>query len=417
MLADALRWAHGFTFTYPVVMSWVWITGALFYYLHYERRDRHLLDCVPLVSGRGISIVIPCYNEADNVRETIRYACSQDYPGYEVIAVNDGSADDTGALLDALVREWPALRVVHLERNQGKAVALNTAARLARHDVLVCIDGDAILDPRACAWLVRHFDDGPRVGAVTGNPRVRNRSTLLGRLQVGEFSSIIGMIKRAQRTYGRLFACSGVITAFRRTALEDVGYWSDDMITEDVDITWKLQIAHWDVRFEPNARAWILMPETLRGLWRQRLRWARGGCEVLLRYAGTLRHWRKRRLWAVFLEYCTSVLWAYLMAGLIMLWGLGLVLGLPDPLRVHTLLPGWTGLVIGATCLVQVAVGKWLDSPMDVRLARNFFWMIWYPLGYWVISMLTTVAAVPLALAGAGRGRRARWTSPDRGLR
>jgi cellulose synthase/poly-beta-1,6-N-acetylglucosamine synthase-like glycosyltransferase len=53
------------------------------------------------------------------------------------------------------------------------------------------------------------------VGAVTGNPRIRNRSTLLGRLQVAEFSSIIGMIKRAQRVYGRIFTISGVIAGFR----------------------------------------------------------------------------------------------------------------------------------------------------------------------------------------------------------
>ena len=55
------------------------------------------------------------------------------------------------------------------------------------------------------------------------------------------------------------------------------------MMTEDIDITWKLQRAGWDVRFEPNALVWILMPETLAGLWKQRLRWACGGAQVLLK--------------------------------------------------------------------------------------------------------------------------------------
>lgn len=116
----------------------------------------------------------------------------------------------------------------------------------------------------------------PHVGAVTGNPRIRTRSTLIGRIQVGEFSSIIGLIKRTQRIYGRVFTVSGVIAAFRRQALADVGYWSPDMITEDIDISWKLQLRHWDIFFEPRALCWILMPETLRGLWKQRLRWAQG---------------------------------------------------------------------------------------------------------------------------------------------
>ena len=61
---------------------------------------------------------------------------------------------------------------------------------------------------------------------MTGNPRIRTRSTLIGRIQVGEFSSIIGLIKRTQRVYGRLFTISGVVAAFRKQALTDVGYWS-----------------------------------------------------------------------------------------------------------------------------------------------------------------------------------------------
>ncbi|UGA40609.1 glycosyltransferase [Chromobacterium haemolyticum] len=91
--------------------------------------------------------------------------------------------------------------------------AQHRALALARHEYLLCIDGDALLDPYAGKWLMRHFLTSPRVGAVTGNPRIRNRTTLLGRLQVGEFTAIIGLIKRAQRTYGRLFTVSGVITA------------------------------------------------------------------------------------------------------------------------------------------------------------------------------------------------------------
>lgn len=100
----------------------------------------------------------------------------------------------------------------------------------------------------------------PRIGAVTGNPRILNRSSILGKLQVGEFSSIIGLIKRAQRTYGRIFTVSGVIAAFRKTALVRVGFWSDDKITEDIDISWKLQMDHWDIQYIPQALCYIYMP-------------------------------------------------------------------------------------------------------------------------------------------------------------
>src|SRR5690606_14590126 len=150
-------------------------------------------------------------------------------------------------------------------------------ALAARSEYLVCIDGDALLAEDAVAYLVAPLIENPRVGAVTGNPRIRTRSTLIGRIQVGEFSSIIGLIKRTQRVYGRVFTVSGVVAAFRRSALDRVEYWSPDMITEDIDISWKLQLDHWSIFYEPRALCWILMPETLRGLWKQRLRWSRGG--------------------------------------------------------------------------------------------------------------------------------------------
>lgn len=83
----------------------------------------------------------------------------------------------------------------------------------------MCIDGDALLDRDAAAYIVEPMLYNPRVGAVTGNPRIRTRSTLVGKIQVGEYSSIIGLIKRTQRIYGNVFTVSGVIAAFRRSAL------------------------------------------------------------------------------------------------------------------------------------------------------------------------------------------------------
>jgi poly-beta-1,6-N-acetyl-D-glucosamine synthase len=110
------------------------------------------------------------------------------------------------------------------------------------------------------------------------------------------WGAIVGLIKRAQRTYGRLFTVSGVAAAFRKTALYDVGYWSSEMLTEDIDVTWKMELKAWDVRYEPHALVWILMPETFAGLWKQRLRWAMGGVQVILKYARDVNHWRSRRM-------------------------------------------------------------------------------------------------------------------------
>lgn len=404
-----------FAFFYPIVMAFFWMIGGTYYYLRRERGRPGPGSPPPMAHPPFASLLVPCFNEAEHVGETVLAMLEQDYPAFEVIAIDDGSTDGTGAVLDALALRHARLRVVHLRGNHGKANALRIGALAARSDYLVCVDADALLAPHATRWMVGHLVDGPRVGGVTGNPRVRNRTTLMARMQVGEFSAIVGLIKRAQRVYGRLFTVSGVICAFRRSALHRVGYWSDHMATEDIDISWRLQLDGWDIRYEPNALCWTLMPETLRGLWTQRLRWARGGVEVLLGQGRRVLSWRERRMWGVLLEYALSLLWAYTMLAIVLLWVLGLLVVLPPPLRVDTLLPRWHGVILALVCLMQFATGLAIERRYEPRMGRQLFWVVWYPLAFWAIGMLTAVVALPRVLLA--RRERALWRSPDRGIR
>jgi poly-beta-1,6-N-acetyl-D-glucosamine synthase len=406
----------GFAFYYPLFMAYHWMIGALYYFFHYEIKQGRVDQPPQLTRTPGLTFLVPCHNDENIIAETLEYLLlKQDYPDFEVIAINDGSADGTGRILDSLASKYPRLRVIHLAQNQGKALALTTGALMTRNEFLLCIDSDALLDPNAAKWMMWHFMSSARVGAVTGNPRIRNRSTLFGRVQVGEFSSTAGLLKRAQRTYGRLFTMSGVIAAFRKSALHQAGYWSPEMLTEDIDVTWKLEIAKWDVRFEPRALCWILMPETLNGLWRQRLRWAMGGAQVIFRRFRELRSWRERRMWPIFLEYFVSMLWAYTMMATFALWGLGLFVDLPPAIRVPSMLPGFSGVLIGITCMIQVAIALSMDSRYEKGLFRYYFWMIWYPVAFWVINVFTTVVATPRVLLRR-TGKRATWRSPDRGI-
>jgi biofilm PGA synthesis N-glycosyltransferase PgaC len=415
--STTFNWMLEFSFMYPLFMSILWMTGSLYYYFYRERRE-HLLPSEPpqMLQTPPVSFIVPCHNEALNIQETLQSLLNQDYPDFEIIAVNDASTDNTGDILEGIALVEPRLRVIHFSVNQGKAMGLRVATLASRHEILIGLDGDALLDPNATRWLVRHFVTGARVGAVTGNPRVRNRSTLIGRIQVGEFSSIVGLIKRAQRIYGRIFTVSGVVAAFRKAAVQQAGYWSEDVVTEDIDISWRLQLNHWDIRYEPNALCWILMPETFKGLWQQRLRWAQGGIEVLRKHFRKLFRWRSRRMWIVALELSVSTLWAYAMALIFTLWVASLLFNLPPPYGTADIPPGWSGIILGTTCLLQFAISLTVDGRYDRRLGRVYYWLIWYPMVYWVIQVMTTVVAVPRALTRK-KGSRGTWVSPDRGVR
>jgi biofilm PGA synthesis N-glycosyltransferase PgaC len=402
---------YNFVFYYPLFMSFFFMIGAIVYHFLREPKDKDMeLTQFPLVS-----ILIPCHNEARCIRETIDYLKKQEYPNYEIIAIDDGSNDETLKILRELEKSNPRLRIVALAANQGKGMALNMGAMVSRGEYLVCIDADALLAPLATQYFVWHFLNFPRVGAVTGNPRVRNRTSIVGKIQVGEFSSIVGMIKRAQRVLGKIYTVSGVIAAFRKRALLSVGFWSNDMVTEDIDISWKLQLKFWDIRYEPRALCWILMPETLTGLWKQRLRWAQGGSEVLRKYFRSLFNWQQRRIWLIYIEYGVSIYWAYMLSITCIMYFIGLFVKLPHSVAVKSIIPGWTGIILALACLFQMAVGLLIDSRYEPKIYKMYFWLIWYPLVYWMLNAAVTIFGFPMAMFKK-RGTSAVWDSPDRGF-
>lgn len=403
-----------YLFYYPLVMSLIWMIGGLYYYFRYERNQPEY----PVLSSHPhISVLIPARNEEANLRETVEAVLQSPYPYYEIIIINDASTDRTGEIMRELVEEYKQVRILDLSVNQGKANALNYAFLMSRGDIIVTIDADCLLDKHALHWMAWHFVSFPRVGAVTGNPRVRNRTSLLAQIQTAEYSSVIGLIKRTQRVLGKVLTVSGVVAAFRRQALLDVGLWSKDMITDDIDITWKMEKRFWDIRYETKAIGWILVPETLSGLWRQRCRWSQGGVEVLRRHRGVWTDLRQRRIWPLYIDYILSVGWAHIFLITMFFWLYGYISGdwffiasLGNPI-VH-----WNGAVIALVCLLQFAVSLFIDGRYDKRLWTTYFWVIWYPVAYWLFNALTVIVATPRALTKKF-GRAATWVSPDRGLR
>ena len=403
-----------FCFGYPFVMAWYWMAGGLMFYFQRERFMPPPDRPEPLDHWPPISILVPCYNEGENAVETLGAAALVDYPDFEILAINDGSRDNTAEVLDRLAGQIPNLRVIHLAQNGGKSRALKAGSLMARHELVVCIDGDALLDPHALRWIARAFRRG-NVGGLGGNPRIRNRTTLLGRLQVGEFCSIVGLIRRAQTTYGRLFTVSGVICAFRKRALADAGWWSETTLTDDIDITWRVQIAGWRVVYEPNAIVWILMPETLKGLWRQRLRWAEGGATMMIDFLRPLIATRGFGLLPTYLNNLLGFAWSYamlfsLIVGL--LWAIGLPV--PGLGQGFSLIPNWWGLALVATYLAQALVSHLVERRYEPDMLRSLFWIVWFPMAFWAIGTATSIVALPRAIF---RKRISTWVSPDRGLR
>ncbi|QLY23852.1 poly-beta-1,6-N-acetyl-D-glucosamine synthase [Bdellovibrio sp. KM01] len=384
----------------PFMLPMIWIMGAFVFYFKRERKRLELTE----FSDQPYTILIPCYNEENCAEATIRSLDHLPADKCEIIAINDGSRDKTQMVLERLAMTRPHMRVINLVQNRGKAAALTLGAMASRYEFILCIDADSELDAQAPRIMLEHFRD-EHVAGVTGNPRVKNRGTLVGRLQVGEFSALVGMIKRYHQTLGRLFALSGVLVMFRKSAIESIGYWDTDTVTEDVGISWKLQTSGWSLKYEPKAKCDVLMPDTLKGLWKQRLRWAQGGFEVVLKHGKSVLNSRDVGLRLILLEYIFSVTWAFMLPVTILCAVFGT--------NLHDINPSYAILLTGVMSFTQFLVGLFLHGRYERSTGLGFV-AIWYPFAYWMINSFVLFVAIPKVLFGPKR-QFSSWISPDRG--
>jgi biofilm PGA synthesis N-glycosyltransferase PgaC len=395
-ISDSVPYRSALVFygAYPITMACVWIVLSVSFA---RRREGKANPVHAAAVGSAttplpfVSVVIPAHREAETIGRTLEALLGVDYPSYEVIVVNDGSPDDTAEVVRRYLHTG-IVRLLDKTVNEGKAMGLNDAIPLCRGEIVVVLDADIVVTPGVLRALVPHFE-AARVGAVTGNPRVANRGSLLRNLQTLEFASIVSVQRRAQRIWGRVLTVSGAIAAFRKTALVDVGLFSPDMATEDIDMTWKLQRRFWDVRYEASAVVWMEVPPTLGELWKQRRRWARGLAQVLSKHRGVPFSWRGRRLWPVFWEGVLSIAWAYTFLLLTAYWLVAHAVGFSP--YGSSPIPSLWGMLTATACLMQLATGVMLDRRYDRGLARYFPFAVLYPLVYWmlmsVISAIYTI--------------------------
>jgi len=389
----AMLYFFGF---YPILSAVVWLTTSLIYYARKEHlpRDREAgLYRLPDPPPR-VSVVIPAYCEEKVIERTVEAALRIDYPDFEVVVVDDGSTDGT---VERILPHVDSGRVRLLRKtvNEGKALALNDALLCIDGEIVLTIDADAVVDPQILRNVVPHFSS-PRVAAVTGNPRVSNRRTLLSKIQLIEFTSIVGLLRRAQRVWGRIQTVSGVVVAFRRKALFDVGLFDPSMATEDIDISWRLQKRFWDIRYEPRGLVWMQVPESLPGFWRQRRRWAIGLGQVLRRHLGILGRRKHLRQWPVAYEAILSILWAFCFVVLTSLWIVSYSMGIP-PVGAHPI-PNFWGMLIATTCIVQLAAGILLDRNYDRSVVPYAAFTVFYPLLYWALTSTIAFLYTPVGL-------------------
>jgi len=235
--------------------------------------------CGPLfIQPPLVSVIIPAFEEGRVIGNCIQSLLRSDHARLEIVCVDDGSADDTYEWMRHFAAADPRVQAIR-QANGGKGSALNTGIAASHGEVLLLADADGIFRPDTVTRLLRGFRD-EKVGAVCGNDRPVNTDRILTRLLALISHVGTGLMRRALDTLGCLPIVSGNIGAFRRDVLEQTGPVDTSTLGEDLELTWRVHRSGYQVAFAPDAVVYAESPSTLRGLWRQRVRWARGLLQV-----------------------------------------------------------------------------------------------------------------------------------------
>lgn len=230
-----------------------------------------------------VSVLVPAYNEEKTIEETIESLLASDYSDFsdfEIIVINNNSTDKTVEK----VRRFTNGRVRLInEKKQGKFAALNRGIKNARGEILVMIDADTQVLPNTISELVYFFQDN-QIGAVAGNIKVGNINNPLTAFQAIEYLAGLQLDRRAYGVLGAIPVVPGALGAWRKKVVMAVGGYKNDTLTEDAELTIRIQKKGYKVVFNAEAVAYTEAPQTLQAFLHQRLRWTLGTLQVLFKY-------------------------------------------------------------------------------------------------------------------------------------
>lgn len=229
-----------------------------------------------------VTILVAAFNEADSIASSLRGIFLQDYAGsIQVIVINDGSTDNTLQAVTDFLLEHSNLVVIDLEKNGGKAAALNQGLLQCKTDIVITIDADSYILKDGVRNLVgRYLSDPINTKAVAGEILIRNsRENWITKAQEWDYFLGIATIKRIQSLFQGTLVAQGAFSLYDKKTVLALGGWPE-MVGEDIVLTWKILDAGHRVGHAENALAFTDCPNTLRKFINQRRRWSRGLMEA-----------------------------------------------------------------------------------------------------------------------------------------
>jgi poly-beta-1,6-N-acetyl-D-glucosamine synthase len=332
-----------------------------------------------------VSIIVPAWNEQDGVITTIEALLKSSYRNIEILVIDNASTDNTAQNVNHLVtqyqrlnsRRWNADQPVVMysyEARQGKGHALNNGLRLATGEIILSIDADCYVPPETVGNFVKYFRD-PSVMAAVGNVRIGNTDTIVGVVQYLEFLFSF-YFKKAESLVNTIYIIGGAAGAFRREVFAAVGPYSTTNITEDIELSVRLQGHGMRIVYAADALVYTEGATTLAGLLKQRLRWKRGRFETFSEH--------KYLFWSIKREHNKLLSWVILPLALVGDTQLSLEIPFLAFLYIFSFMTGdFTSfisgiVVVSSMFLVQVVFDDHRESTLQFLLLAPIGWLLFY---------------------------------------
>ncbi|MGB9640063.1 MAG: cellulose synthase family protein [Anaerolineales bacterium] len=253
----------------------------------YWRTKKHAQQPTPIMDWPMVTIQLPIYNERYTVERLLKSVLALDYPKDKTqIQVLDDSTDDTSNLLKRLVKQYQEdgfqIEYLHRSNRQGfKAGALAEGLKTARGELIAIFDADFIPPQDWLKKTVIHFHN-PRLACLQTRWGHTNADfNLFTRAQSLGIDGHFIVEQTARSRAGLFLNFNGTAGIWRRSAIEDGGGWQSDTLTEDLDLSYRVQLKGWQIGYLPDVVVPAELPVQIEAFKKQQFRWAKGSFQVV----------------------------------------------------------------------------------------------------------------------------------------
>ncbi|MFA5932028.1 MAG: glycosyltransferase family 2 protein [Candidatus Paceibacterota bacterium] len=272
------------------ILVFLSVYGQVFYFVTFLENRKKIVTRngeIKLDNYPAVTIAMPCWNEENTVEKSVHSLLDLNYPKdkLKIFLIDDGSTDDTWNVINKFT-EYTNIKVFHKE-NGGKHTALNLALENLETDFFGCLDADSFADRESLVRIMSYFEKDGETMAVAPSVVVDNPRNIVQNAQKAEYNMGV-YLKKMLGFLGAINVTPGPLTVFRRKVFDNLGPYRHGHNTEDMEIAFRMQKNNYKIDHCNDAFVYTNTPNTVKKLYKQRLRWIYGFINNAIDYRGVL---------------------------------------------------------------------------------------------------------------------------------